>query len=259
MNERLRSALSTRGVTLEALAAHVGVDGKTVVRWLLGRTPHPRHRWTTAVLLREDETYLWPDTNNPIRALTASSGELVCLYPRRPDVPKDLWWKLLMGARNHVDLLAYGAAFLPDQHPGWIDALRTKGESRCRVRIALGDPEHPVVIARGEDEQPGNGSTWISSRIRLAQVHYQALVGVQGVHVHVHGTPLYNSIYRFDDVMLVNAHAYTVPAYEAPVFHLRRLDGGMVFDTYLRSFEAAWAKSTPCVSCEEPSRLRAVS
>jgi hypothetical protein len=48
-------------------------------------------------------------------------------------------------------------------------------------------------------------------------------------------------------------------AYDARVFHLRRLDGGMIFDPYLRSLEAAWAKSTPCVLGEEPSRSRAVT
>ncbi|MEV4093607.1 helix-turn-helix domain-containing protein [Streptosporangium saharense] len=39
-NERLRSALVTAGITVRQLAEEVGVDPKTVERWVsTGRTP----------------------------------------------------------------------------------------------------------------------------------------------------------------------------------------------------------------------------
>ena len=63
--------------------------------------------------------------------------------------------------------------------------------------------------------------------------------------VHLHDTTLYNSIYRFDDEMLVNTHLYATNAYAAPVLHLRRLDGGQLFANYARSFEAVWERSSP--------------
>jgi hypothetical protein len=56
---------------------------------------------------------------------------------------------------------------------------------------------------------------------------------------------LYNSIYRTDEELLVNAHVWGVNAYLAPVLHLRRLAGGSLFDTYTGSFEAVWATSRP--------------
>ena len=76
-------------------------------------------------------------------------------------------------------------------------------------------------------------------------IHYRPLVGQPHVSIQLHDTTLYNSIYRFDDEMLVNAHVYGTNAFAAPVLHLRRLDGGKLFATYAQSFEAIWERSTP--------------
>jgi hypothetical protein len=62
-------------------------------------------------------------------------------------------------------------------------------------------------------------------------------IGAPGVELRFHATTLYNSIYRFDDDMLVNAHVYGAPAAHSPVLHLRRLPGGQLFDHYQASFE----------------------
>ena len=40
--------------------------------------------------------------------------------------------------------------------------------------------------------------------------------------------------------MLVNTHAYGVPANFAPVVHLRRLSSGTLFQTYASSFDRVW-------------------
>jgi transcriptional regulator with XRE-family HTH domain len=245
VNERLRSAMAAHGVSVDALADHTGVDAKTIERWLLGRTPHPRHRWATATLLREDETYLWPETTDSRRAATASRAELVRLYPRRGDVPIDLWWQLFDGARRQIDVLVYAAGYLPEQHPGLIARLREKGREGCGVRVALGDFTSPIVLARGREEGYEDGETWIASRIRIALLHYQPLAAGPGTELRLHGTVLYNSIFRFDDTMLVNTHVYGHSAPYAPVMHLRRLDGGLVFDTYAQSFESVWALARP--------------
>jgi hypothetical protein len=61
-NERLRSCITGARLTIPDVAAQVGVDPKTVERWIvLGRIPHRSHRWATASLLGTDEAYLWPD------------------------------------------------------------------------------------------------------------------------------------------------------------------------------------------------------
>jgi transcriptional regulator with XRE-family HTH domain len=62
-NVVLRQALDDARMTMRDLASKVGVDVKTVERWVQeGRTPHPRHRWTAAELLGVDEAVLWPES-----------------------------------------------------------------------------------------------------------------------------------------------------------------------------------------------------
>ena len=65
------------------------------------------------------------------------------------------------------------------------------------------------------------------------------------MEIRLHGTVLYNSIYRADDQLLVNTHIYGVMANNAPVFHLRKIPGGEMASTYLESFERVWDGATP--------------
>jgi hypothetical protein len=65
------------------------------------------------------------------------------------------------------------------------------------------------------------------------------------VEVRFHATTLYNSIYRFDNDLLVNAHVYGAPAAHSPVLHLRRLPGGRLVDHYQASFERVWEQAHP--------------
>lgn len=95
---------------------------------------------------------------------------------------------------------------------------------------------------RGYEERLGRA---LVGRIRMALAYYQSLVGVEGVTFHVHGTALYNSIFRYDDQMLVNQHMYGTYGYMAPVLHLRRLEGADLFDTYMKSYERVWEESYP--------------
>ncbi|ASW56107.1 helix-turn-helix transcriptional regulator [Plantactinospora sp. KBS50] len=62
MNSVLRAALAEAGETAESLAERVGVDPKTVARWVTpGRIPHARHRFAAAEALGQDVADLWPD------------------------------------------------------------------------------------------------------------------------------------------------------------------------------------------------------
>ena len=51
------------------------------------------------------------------------------------------------------------------------------------------------------------------------------------MELRLHGTVLYNSIYRADDQLLVNPHVYGVMANNAPVFQLRKIPGGEMAST----------------------------
>lgn len=242
-NDRLRDALLRRGGTPDDLARRLGVDPKTVERWIiLGRLPYPRHRHRIAVLLQESESYLWPHALPADRAAQVAHSEIVEVHPHRAAVPADLWRRLLERATRHVGVLAYSGLFLLEQNPRLTATLRHKAQDGARVRILLGDPDSPHVAQRGQDEGIGDA---MASKIRNALVHYAPLRGAAGVEVHLHATTLYNSLYWLDEEMLVNTHVYGLPAGHAPVLHLRRLSAGSLFDTYAESFERVWATSAP--------------
>jgi hypothetical protein len=72
-----------------------------------------------------------------------------------------------------------------------------------------------------------------------------ALATVAGVEIRRHSTVLYNSIYRFDDEMIVNPHVYGRIASHSPALHLRRLGAGDLFEMYADSFDAVWTEAKP--------------
>ena len=77
-NERLRDALMSAGQTTGTAAEHIGVDAKTVERWLTqDRVPYPRHRGSLAALLGRSESYLWPGAVPAQRQKKAASSEII--------------------------------------------------------------------------------------------------------------------------------------------------------------------------------------
>ena len=242
-NERLRSRLVQAGMTSAELAETVGVDPKTVHRWLdNGRVPHPRHRRSTAQALAVDETFLWPQLLDDDRIRAASQAEVRWVYPYRGAVPADLWRRLVDTARHHVDMLVYSGLFLVDNHPDLPVKLATRAEAGLKARLLYGNPDSEIVAWRGEEEGIGED---LAARIRLSLKYMAPAGGVDGVEVRQHQTVLYNSVYRFDDEMLVNTHVIGFPAPQNPVLHLQRVPGGHLFDHYLRSFDRVWDLATP--------------
>jgi hypothetical protein len=242
-NERLRDALIRNGLDLGHVAKATDVDPKTVERWITkGRIPYPRHRRTIAAMVHETETYLWPNAIAPERKAEIAGSELVKLYPHRHDVPKDLWEHLVEGANAHIELLNYSGMFLTD-NPALIKELRAKAEASVKIRILLGDPASRAVARRSDEEGIGKGT--LAGKVRNALAFFKPLNGVDGVTIRCHSTTLYNSIYRFDDDMLVNTHVYGFMAAHAPLMHLRRLAGGDLFETYSESFDNVWNTAKP--------------
>lgn len=160
-------------------------------------------------------------------------------WPRRNDVPRQLWTGLLREAKRDVDVLAFAGLFLTEEHPDWIPTLATRAEAKVRVRLLLGDPDGQQLTARDNEHLVGGG---VAGRVSAVLAYYRDLP--DAVQVRLHDTPLYNSIYRFDDDLLVNMHAYGVLAAYTPVMHLRRI-AGQYFNTYVESFERVWATARP--------------
>jgi len=139
-------------------------------------------------------------------------------------------------------VLVYVGMFLTE-NPAFVPALRAKGGDGGRVRLLLGDPDSREVQRRSTDE--GIGTAAISAKIRNALALVRTLDGAPGVEVRCHGTTLYNSIYRYDDEMIVNPHVYGIPAPHAPALHLRRLSAGCLVETYAQSFDRVWETAKP--------------
>src|SRR5690349_24605211 len=114
-NERLRAALLQRGVTPADLAEQIGVDPKSVERWITqDRVPYRKHRYKVAALLGTDESSLWPGALSREQVAAAGESEVIAVYPHRWAVPPDAWAGLFRDAGQEIGLLVYSGLFLAD-------------------------------------------------------------------------------------------------------------------------------------------------
>jgi hypothetical protein len=242
-NDRLRDALMSANLTPDEVAPQLKVDPKTIERWITtGRAPYPKHRHKLAAILRKSETYLWPNALSNDRATKVSESEIVRTYPHRNAVPADLWDQLLDQTQNTIGILVYVGMFMTEK-PNLMATLRKKAENGVQIRLLFGDRDSAAVTQRSIDE--GIGPHTISAKIDHALAYFRELCNIPGIEIRTHGTVLYNSIYFFDDEMIVNPHVYGKIAAHAPALHLRRLSAGSLFATYADSFEAVWEQAAP--------------
>ncbi|MEJ2870623.1 XRE family transcriptional regulator [Actinomycetospora sp. OC33-EN08] len=240
-NQRLRGSIVSAGLRPADLAERVGVDAKTVERWITkGRLPHRAHRVAVADALAVDEGYIWPEVVELPVTQSASQAELLAMHPSRASIPHETWAQLMDGAREAIDILVYAGSFLFEQYD-FVDVIYRKAAQGVRVRILIGDETSAAVALRAEEEGTSGG---LQGRIQLHRRYLRDLEGVQGVEVRAHSTTLYNSLFRFDQDLLVNGHAWGAPAGQSPVLHLRRVPGGRTWDHYIRSFETVWSRTT---------------
>jgi hypothetical protein len=242
-NERLRTAMQRTGTTIDDLALCCGVDPKSVERWLtLGRVPHRANRWDAARRLGYEEDYLWPDAPGRERRAEASQSEVVRVYPDRGSIPRGTWHQLLGGAREEIGILVHAGLFVAED-PATRRLLADQARAGVRIRMLLGDPTSALVAQRGEEE--GIGRATVGAKIRNALSFLRPLARDGLVEIRLHDTTLYNSIYRADDQVLVNAHVYGNTAACAPVLHLRKVSGGSLVTVYTECIERVWEQSKP--------------
>ncbi len=129
--------------------------------------------------------------------------------------------------------------------------LAAAASGGVRVRLCFGDPASEAVTVRDREERIGGT---LAAKIRSALTYYrsladvegcESLADVEGCELRLHSTTLYASLFRYDDEILVNPHAYGEPASANPTFHLRRIDGGTIADHYMASFERVWETAVP--------------
>ena len=174
-NSALRKAIVDARLSAGDVAERLGVDPKTVQRWLSGRVPQSAHRRDLARLVRRHEYDLWPAEAGGC----PMSPELRCTYPNRGAVPRAVWVELFGSAAREIDVLAYSALFLFDDRE-LLRLIRERAESGVRVRLALGDPAAPAVAQRGIDERIGSA---MPAKVRNALVLSEGLRGASNVEV----------------------------------------------------------------------------
>lgn len=240
-NHRLRSVMAALDVSTADLASRVGADPKTVERWLTrGRVPHPSTRVRVAQVLGRDETFLWPELLGGSRAISSSSSELVQMWPTRSAAEPAVWRALMASARERLDVLVYSGGFLVEVLQ-LVEVIRRGVPLGLRVRVLLGDPESEAVRSRGVDE----GLPSLPARCASTAEYLSPVMGLEGVEMRVHDTPLYASLYGFDDSWLVNTHTHGVPAMDSPLLHWQRVPGGLMVPYYEAAFERVWQVGRP--------------
>lgn len=242
-NERLRAAIVSSGQSVAVVSEQVGVDPKTIERWITKeRVPHRTHRLRVAALLGQDDAFLWPTTLSDARSQSASQAEFVAIHPNRGSLPASTWEALLDQAAESIDFLAYAASFLHDTIPDFHARLVNKARAGVQVRLLFGDPGSKAVALRGQDEGIGD---LLGARCRLTWNYFGPVLAHPGVMARRHGCTLYNSVFRFDDTLLANTHCLGAPASQSPVLHLHRIPGGRLFSNYMLGFERTWERATP--------------
>lgn len=241
-NERLRGSIASAGLRVADLAEAVAVDPKTVERWITkGRLPHRTHRLAVARALSVDEAYIWPQVLDEPVTRSASVAELLELHPSRAAVPHEVWRQLVTNTHEAMDVLIYAGSFLFEQFD-LIATIRAKAAQGVQFRFLIGDETSDAVRIRAEEEGTTGG---LQGRIQLHRRYLAEVADLPGVEIRTHATTLYNSLFRFDQDLLVNGHAYGAPAGHSPVLHLRRVPGGRMWDHYMRSFEDVWKTASP--------------
>jgi len=240
-NERLRATLLESDYDERSLASELGLDAKSVQRWITRNiTPRRNAAHRAAKLLGVSASWLWPDLEADRES--ASQAEIVNLYPHRSEVPRHLWLDLLTGSCRRIWLYANASLFLPEDNPESIDLIRQKSEHGLDVRLLMADPDSPECTKRGVEERLFDA---IPARVRMALTYYAPLAGAPGVEFRLQKETLYNSIFVYDEEMLINQHVFGMYGYMAPILHLRRMESGDFFDMYIRSFERVWEVSSP--------------
>jgi transcriptional regulator with XRE-family HTH domain len=237
-NMALRQAMADAKMTERALARRVGVDEKTVSRWVAqdGRIPHSRHRWATCEALGVDEAVLWPDA---IRGAvkTGPDREIAAVYPYRATCPASLWRKLITGATNEIMLAGYTSYFLWIEQPNLGVALRRKAGQGCRVRFLVGDPESEVTRRREEQEAT---SFTVSTRIAVTLEQLERLRGVTGIEARFSDRHIAMSVFVFDQDAIVTPHLANLVGHDSPALHVRRCQDDGIFDRFVMHTRALW-------------------
>lgn len=172
--------------------------------------------------------------------------EITDVYPRRSDVPGELWDQLIASAGPEIALGGYTNYFFWTERPGFAGTLRARAEAGARTRILVGDPDSEVTRRR---EQVERAPLTVSTRIRITLDELTKLGPVPGLEVRLSGVNaeahVTRSVFRFGRQALVCEHIADRLGHGSLTYHLRRMHDGGPFDQYTAHFEHLWDGGRP--------------
>jgi transcriptional regulator with XRE-family HTH domain len=261
VNERLRQAIKDAGLTLEQFADTIGVDEKTVDRWLGGRKPYPRHRQAVATALGITPQDLWPDT--PVKADPGRGRlELVSAFAHTDDLLAPDWHEMLDLATEQIDLLDYTLIDLLAK-PGIPALLARKAEAGCAVRILISYATRARLATDTPIDEPYEDlEPPAAFEIARSRGYLEPLLAPDGIEVRKFVAMRFNSIIRADDRMLVSLHLWGATRGQAPLLHLRQDEHPGMFEQLEAHFHSIWDYASHPVEPEpelfpDPDRNRA--
>jgi len=241
-NLLLRGQMQSQGVSKSTLSRRTGLDERTIQRWLDGETvPQAQNARVIADALNCEPSDIWPVAF--ANAIPAAEGTLpVMVYASRAHIPVNLWHDLFATASSSIDICVYGGTFLFDVVAGFNQLISNAALRGVTVRFMAGDPGANSVHQRGIEENIG---TSLAGRCALTLDRLAPVAGLDGIEIRVHGAPLYASIFRVDDTLVVNHHIYGSPASDNPAIVVRREQSADLWSKYETSFEKIWARARP--------------
>lgn len=175
-----------------------------------------------------------------------SDQEVTEVYPKRSNVPRELWEQLVGCAKSEISLGGYTNYFFWMEIPDFGEKLRKKAAAGVRVRILVGDPDGEVTHRR---EQVENAPLALSTRIRITLDELSKLGPVAGIEVRFSEANaeahVSRSIFRFDCEALVAEHIAERLGHGSLTFHLHRRQTDGPFDQYIAHFEHLWSGGKP--------------
>lgn len=243
LNDRLRDALRRNGLTPEMAAASVGVDTKTVERWITqGRTPYPRHRHTLAALVDESESVLWP-LISPQRQF----ADVTAVFPTRAEFIEAMPTKELFKEAKSIDIAGLSLNLLCQQYSdtGILKLL----DAGATIRCLFLDPNG--VHIRDREIEEGHAAGVLTN---LTELNMQSLMRVRkkappqcpgAIFIRTYDEPIRFNITIVDRMTCVmQPYLPNARGVESPTFVARRSQQPGLFDTFTQVFETMWANET---------------
>lgn len=254
-NEQLKAKLVEHGFSPAQFARRVGVELKTVRRWLANAHASVRedNAHQAAKVLHCTPHDLWPTKFPPEVAPVCPDTPVPfspTVYASRTQVPLAVWQDHFAGAQHAIDILVFAATFLFDTLDSFTTTLTEAARRSVQVRFLVGDPHGDNMSLRGEEEGIGES---VKARSHNSVELLRPYATTPGFDVRTHQTTLYTSIFRVDDDVIVNFHIYGSPGRDNPVMIFSRSQEPRFWATLERAFTRVWDNAQSLANPANPA------